>query len=165
MNKAIFLDRDGVLNKELGAYVTTNEEFELLPHVIGNLKRFADEGFMLIVITNQGGIAKKLYTQSVLTSIHNKLTQQLLENGIVLTGIYYCPHHPDFGKCLCRKPGSLMIEKALAKYHIDASQSWMIGDTPRDMQAAEAVNVQGLLIESNADWTPQADLIISTLKA
>jgi D-glycero-D-manno-heptose 1,7-bisphosphate phosphatase len=165
MNKAIFLDRDGVLNKELGTYVSTVETFEVLPHIIPNLKRFIDNGFLLIVITNQGGIAKKLYTKTELSSIHQKLKQHLLAQGVMFTDIYYCPHHPDFGQCLCRKPGSIMLEKALAKYNIDASKSWMIGDTQRDMQAAEAVNVKGLLIESNMDWTPQADLIINRLKA
>jgi D-glycero-D-manno-heptose 1,7-bisphosphate phosphatase len=164
MNKAIFLDRDGVLNKELGTYVATVETFEVLPHIISNLKRFIDNGFLLIVITNQGGIAKKLYTKTELLLIHQKLKQHLLVHGVMFTDIYYCPHHPDFAQCLCRKPGSIMLEKALAKYNIDASQSWMIGDTLRDMQAAEAVNVKGLLIESNADWTPQADLIINRLK-
>ena len=160
MQKAIFLDRDGVLNKEIGAYVTHHDFFDVPEFVPVQLKRLQDAHYILIVITNQGGIAKGLYTNGELNSIHQKLTAVLAKSGVTLTAIYYCPHHPDYGKCLCRKPGSLMIEKAISKYDIDAEQSFMIGDTVRDIEAAEAAGVKGILIEPNIDWKFVVDEIL-----
>lgn len=150
--RAVFLDRDGVLNQEIGNYVTTPEAFQVLPHVISNLQKLQQHNFRLIVITNQGGIAKGLYTKNVLQQIHAKFLAVCAENGVVIDEIFYCPHHPDFGKCLCRKPGSLMIQKALAKYRIDASKSFMIGDAERDMQAANDAGVTGFRISPNENW-------------
>ncbi len=160
MHKAIFLDRDGVLNFEMGEYVTKPENFKVLEFVPSQLKRLTDANFLLIVITNQGGIAKGLYSQSDLAVMHKILTDALLSSGVKLTDIYFCPHHPEFSKCICRKPGSLMIEKALAKYHIDPKQSFMIGDKERDIAAATAAGVKGLLIEPNINWNFLVDEIL-----
>lgn len=161
MHKAIFLDRDGVLNKEIGEYVPTHQLFDVLEHVPALLKRFQDAGYLLIVITNQGGIAKKLYTHDDLAVIHKKLIDILAIHDVKLSDIYYCPHHPEFSKCLCRKPGSLLLEKAIAKYQIDPSLSFMIGDKERDVEASEAVGVKGFLIEANANWGYIADEILN----
>jgi D-glycero-D-manno-heptose 1,7-bisphosphate phosphatase len=158
--KAIFLDRDGVLNRELGRYVCSVDEFEILPHIVNNLLKLRDAGYQLIVITNQGGIAKGLYTEKMLYDIHQKLKAELATYDVILTDIFYCPHHPDFGKCLCRKPAPLMLQKAIAKHQIDLSSSWMIGDTDRDVQAAKAAGVRSHLIQSNADWSYWVDAII-----
>jgi D-glycero-D-manno-heptose 1,7-bisphosphate phosphatase len=160
MQAAVFLDRDGVLNKELGMYVTSHELLEVLPHVPPLLRRLQDAGFLLVVITNQGGIAKGLYTHGDLELIHAKLATALEQEGVQLTGLYYCPHHPDFTQCLCRKPGSLLIEKAMARYSIDPARSWMIGDRERDLQAAAAAGVSSFLVESNADWSDLLDRMI-----
>lgn len=154
MQKAVFLDRDGVLNAERGDYICDLNQFEILPHVIPNLQTLESNGFLLIVITNQGGIAKGLYDHQTLKNIHQKLINTLLESHVALTDIYYCPHHPDFGKCMCRKPGSLMIEKALSRYNIQPENSYMIGDADRDVQAATAAGIKSFKIESNTDWTP-----------
>lgn len=161
MNKAIFLDRDGVINKEMGDYVSTLSEFHILPFVLPNLIKFAQAGFMLCVITNQGGIAKGLYTEQTLAQIHHLLQNQVKKAGLPELEIFYCPHHPDFGKCICRKPDSLLLEKAIARHQIDVSASWFIGDRQRDIDAAEKVGIRSILIESNTDWTSHADQIIS----
>jgi D-glycero-D-manno-heptose 1,7-bisphosphate phosphatase len=150
--KALFLDRDGILNKEIGDYVCTTNELEILPHAIENCKLMQQLGYKLIVITNQGGIAKGRYTLSTLKQIHEKLTHSFLNKGVQFDDIFFCPHHPDFGNCLCRKPKSLLIEKALGKHHLSASQSIMIGDTDRDIEAAKGAGVTAFLSPSNKNW-------------
>jgi D-glycero-D-manno-heptose 1,7-bisphosphate phosphatase len=160
MNKAIFLDRDGVLNEEIGNYVCSIEEFTILPGVAGALKAFTEKGYRLIIITNQGGLAKKLYTLSELDRMHEYLRSEMERSGVYFDEIYYCPHHPDYnGKCLCRKPGSVMVEKALARFDIDPALSYFIGDRDRDVQAAEAAGVKGILVESNANLLDLLPLI------
>lgn len=149
-NKAVFLDRDGVLNKELGDYVCRVEDFKILEHNFEPLKQLQDRGYILIVITNQGGLAKGWYTREILDAMHQHLKSTYESNGIHLAEIYYCNHHPEYnGKCLCRKPGSLMLEKALARFEIDASKSYFIGDRERDVIAGELAGIKGILINSD----------------
>jgi D-glycero-D-manno-heptose 1,7-bisphosphate phosphatase len=150
MNKAVFLDRDGVINHELGDYVCRLEDFHVLEHNFKPLKELQARGYLIIVITNQGGLAKGWYSDETLTKMHEHLKKTYAENGIDLKEIYYCNHHPEYnGKCLCRKPGSLMLEKAIARFNIDASKSYFIGDRERDVIAGEAAGVTGILIDSD----------------
>ena len=151
MNKALFLDRDGVLNRELGRYVESVDEFEILPTVPEALGLAHAAGYLLILISNQGGIAKGLYVLEDVYAMQRKLEAAIRPFGARITEGYYCPHHPDKGRCLCRKPAPLMLQKAMARFHIDASSSFMIGDTPRDMEAAETAGVKGILVPSNSD--------------
>lgn len=153
MNRAVFLDRDGVINQERGHYTFGLDEFVLNDGLFDALKAFQDNGFLLIVITNQGGIAKGLYSRTDVEILNKYLVETLVEKGIHLLEIYYCPHHPETGKCLCRKPESLMLEKALARFNIDASKSYFIGDNDRDIIAGRAVNVNTIHIESNSPLT------------
>lgn len=149
-NKAIFLDRDGVLNKELGDYVCRVEDFKVLEHNYVTLKQLQDKGYILIVITNQGGLAKGWYSRETLNAMHDHLKASYEANGVHFAEIYYCNHHPEYnGKCLCRKPGSLMLEKALARFEIDPSASYFIGDRERDVIAGELAGVKGILINSD----------------
>jgi D-glycero-D-manno-heptose 1,7-bisphosphate phosphatase len=149
MNKAVFLDRDGVVNKELGDYILRYEEFEILPELIPFLYEVRKRGFKVIIITNQAGIAKGLYDHALVDACHAFLTEELAGHGLILDEIYYCPHHPDFGECLCRKPKSLLIEKALARFDLDPSQCLMIGDKDRDVEAAEGAGVKGFRVSPN----------------
>ncbi len=149
-NKAVFLDRDGVLNKELGDYVCKLEDFHVLEHNFKPLKELQDQGYILIVITNQGGVAKKWYTEETLGTMHQHLKDTYKLNGINITEIYYCRHHPLYNSnCLCRKPGSIMLEKAIARFNIDKTKSYFIGDRDRDVIAGEAAGVTGILIDSD----------------
>lgn len=148
-NKALFLDRDGVINKERGTYTYKVEDFEILPSVPTTLKRAQDLGYQLIVITNQGGIAKEIYSHKDVEKVHQYLREELNTHDIQLTDIFYSPHHDAIGKSLDRKPNSLMLEKAIAIYNIDAKQSFMIGDSERDIIAAKKVDVSGFLIQPN----------------
>ncbi len=150
MNKAIFLDRDGIINEEIGDYVKRFEDFKLLPHLAETLKNYQSQGFLIIVITNQGGLAKGLYTVNELNKMHQYFLNEMEKAGVTITEIYFCPHHPDFnGNCLCRKPGSLLVEKAMARFNIDPKASYFIGDRPRDAEAGEKVGVKGILVPSN----------------
>lgn len=157
MLRLVLLDRDGVLNREIGGYVTNVTDFEVLPHVIPNLLRLKQMGCKFIVITNQGGIARQLYDHHTLRQIHNKLEQELAVHDLQFEEIYYCPHHPDFSMCLCRKPGSSMVEKALARFNVSAHEAVMIGDTERDVEAATGAGVKGYRINSNEDWARLVD--------
>lgn len=148
--RALFLDRDGVLNRELGRYVTSVDEFEVLPTVSQALKLAADAGFMLIIVSNQGGVAKGLYGMDEVYAMQAKLNGVLSDVGVHITEGYYCPHHPEHGRCLCRKPESLLLEKAMARFSIDSALSFMIGDHSRDVHAAEKVRVKGILMEQNS---------------
>jgi len=155
MNKAIFLDRDGVINRERG-FTYRLEDFEILPGLIEGLKEFRRRGYLLIVVSNQSGIAKGLYKQTDVEILHTYLIETLKESGLAFDEIYYCVHHPDVSKCICRKPDSLFVEKALARFNIDPAQSYFIGDKERDTEAAEKVGVKGILIEAN---TPLPELM------
>ena len=159
VNKALFLDRDGVINRERGEYTYTVTDFEILPTVFRVLKTAQNMGYKLILITNQGGIAKGIYSHNDVHSVHEYLQTELQKNGIDLTDIYYSPHHQDYSKSLDRKPNSLMLEKAIAVYQIDPKQSFMIGDSERDIIASESVGVKGFLISPNSSL----DFILSYL--
>lgn len=160
MLKLALLDRDGILNKELGNYVTNPNDFEVLPYVIDNLVRLQSAGYQFVVITNQGGVAKQLYSHQELTTIHQKLRNTLSEAGIRLLEIYYCPHHPSIGTCLCRKPNSLMIEKAIARFGVKPENVCMIGDAQRDIEAASTVGIRSYLVPSNTNWDWVVDELI-----
>lgn len=143
LHKCVFLDRDGVLNRERGEYTYKIEDFEILDGVKDSLEILKQSGYLLIVITNQAGIAKGLYQHTNVLDCHSYLQDQ---TGDLIDDIYLCPHHPSTTQSLLRKPESLMIEKAIAKWEIDASKSFMIGDSLRDIQAAEKVGVKGILV-------------------
>jgi D-glycero-D-manno-heptose 1,7-bisphosphate phosphatase len=147
MNKCIFLDRDGVLNEEIGTYVYHPEDIIIpkgMPEALQNLKK---AGYLLVVVTNQAGIAMGKYTRTQVWECHAKIQEAC---GNVLDALYYCPYHPAHNTAsLARKPDSLMIEKAIAKFNIDRSQSWMIGDRQRDIEAGNKQQIRGIFIAAH----------------
>lgn len=150
LKRAIFLDRDGVINSDEGLYYVTNPaEFRLNEGVIEFLQELQGMGYLLIIISNQGGIAKDLYSHETIREIHRKMKDILSQHGVHITEIYYCPHHPDFGKCLCRKPNTLMIEKAIARFGIDLHKSFLVGDRETDIETAKKAGLKAIKIESN----------------
>lgn len=153
--KAIFLDRDGVLvdNSE-HYYIWKSDQLTLVNGVIGNLKILSQKGFQLFIVSNQGGISRGLYSKDDVLKLHEKLTQTFRINEIEITETVFCPHHPEIEKCLCRKPNSLMIEKLIAKYKINKSDSYLIGDSQSDIQAAEKAGIQGIQIIANQNMFP-----------
>jgi D-glycero-D-manno-heptose 1,7-bisphosphate phosphatase len=159
INKAVFLDRDGVLNKELGDYVCRVEDFEVLDNFAA-LKTLQDKGYLLIVATNQGGLAKGWYTEEELSKMHNHLRKLYTAHGVEFTDIFYCPHHPQFtGDCDCRKPKPGLLLQGIKKYNIDASLSYFIGDRERDVEAGTAAGVKGILINSDQPISTVLDII------
>ena len=153
--KAIFLDRDGTLNKYIG-FLRDADNFELIPGVAEAVKKINASGYLAIVITNQPVIARGEVTVEQLTLIHNKMETLLGKEGAYLDAIYYCPHHPDKGfegeikelkiNCDCRKPKPGLLYKAAEKFNIDLSASVMIGDGKRDIQAGKAAGCKTILL-------------------
>jgi len=158
-NKAVFLDRDGVLNREMGDYVCRIEDFHILDNFEA-LKQLQDKGYLLIVATNQGGLAKGWYTEDELAKMHTHLKQVYRQHGVEFTDIYYCPHHPNFtGDCDCRKPKPGMLLRGIEKYNIDPSLSYFIGDRERDVEAGTKAGVKGILIDSDQPISTVLNLI------
>ena len=149
--KTIILDRDGVILKERGEYTFKLEDAEVLSQNIEALAAWskAHEAIQFIVLTNQGGVAKGLYTMKEVDAIHAILQQAFVEKGIKIKEFFTCPHHQDFGLCYCRKPKSLLYEKILAKYNLQPKDCLMIGDKERDILPAQALGMKTLLIDSN----------------
>lgn len=148
VNKAVFLDRDGVLNVEIGDYVYRDEDFIVVSQVPEALRRLKEAGYVLVVVTNQGGIAKGLYTAQEVWKLH-QLLQEV--SGNALDALYYSPYHDSTSKSLMRKPDSLMFERAIARFDIDPAQSWIVGDAERDLLAGHKVGIKGILVPSHKE--------------
>lgn len=159
MNKCVFLDRDGVLNKERGDYTYNIDDFEVLPKVSNALKILKENNFLLIVITNQAGISRGIYSREQMNACH-QLLQSSCDN--LIDAIYYCPYHPTISASIARKPDTLMFEKAITKFDIDPTQSWMIGDKERDMIPAASLGINTVLIDESTQET-KADFVSSSL--
>lgn len=158
-SKAVFLDRDGVLNHEQGDYICKVEDFIILDNFAA-LKTLQDRGYLLIVATNQGGLAKGWYSEDELAKMHHKLKETYLKHGVKFTDIFYCPHHPDFtGPCDCRKPKPGLLLQGIEKYNIDPVLSYFIGDRERDVEAGTAAGVTGILIDSDQPISSVLDKI------
>jgi D-glycero-D-manno-heptose 1,7-bisphosphate phosphatase len=160
-NKCVFLDRDGVLNEDCPDYLYRLEELVIPEGVVEALQLLKKAGYLLIVITNQAGIAKGLYEAENVYAIHNAMQEA---SGNALDDLYFSPYHPGYsGNSLSRKPGSLLIEKAIAKYDIDPMQSWMVGDRDRDMEAGQRAGLKTIHIipetENNAGDYQAANLL------
>jgi D-glycero-D-manno-heptose 1,7-bisphosphate phosphatase len=150
MKRAVFLDRDGVINSDKDLYyVTRTEDFRINPGVVEFLSELHSMGYLIIIITNQGGISKGLYSLDTIDEIHALMRSELEKKNVHITEIYFCPHHPDFGNCICRKPDSLLIEKALARFGIDPEHSFFIGDREGDMEAAKKAGIKAIKVDSN----------------
>ncbi len=153
-NIAVFLDRDGVLNRDEKGYVYRIEDFELLPGVIEGLKKLQNR-YLLIIVTNQSGIGKGIYSFEDYKFFRNYMHEKLKKEGIKIQDEYFCKHHPEsivekYRKhCENRKPGIGMFKKAQMKYNIDFSKSWTIGDKPSDIQAGLLAGTKTIGVPSN----------------
>ncbi len=136
MKRAVFLDRDGVINRKPpeGQYVTRWEEMQLLPGVSEAIVLLTQAGFCVLTVTNQRCVAKGLLTANELESIHKRMCQELASTGAVITEVYYCPHENQ-PPCGCRKPAPGMLSRAAREHEIDLQSSWMIGDSGIDVEA------------------------------
>jgi D-glycero-D-manno-heptose 1,7-bisphosphate phosphatase len=149
--KAVFLDRDGTLIVERG-YITVPDDVELIPGAAAAVARLRDAGWKVFVVTNQGAVAKGMITEDELGLIHFRMVSLLAEQGAELDGVYYCPHHPDGDQiqysveCDCRKPRPGLLERAAGEHGIDLSESVIIGDTLRDLEAGRGAGSRGVLV-------------------
>lgn len=168
--RAVFLDRDGTLNPDPG-YISRPEDFELFPGTGEALRRLRDADFLLVVVTNQSGVARGIIPPLSLEKIHEKMRRELARSGAEPDAIYVCPHHPDYpppgrlpGKsCGCRKPEPGLVIKALAEWKIDAASSFVVGDRMTDVQMALAAGVPPVLIAANkpSDLPPHVPCVPS----
>lgn len=155
MNKALFLDRDGIINVDHG-YVYKIEEFEFMPKIFDLCKLAVEKGYLIIVITNQSGIGRGKYTELDFEKLTKWMIEQFSINSIYITDVFYCPHHPEkaighyLKTCDCRKPAPGLINQAVSKYQIDANQSIFIGDKQSDIEAATFAGIQKKVLFSHA---------------
>jgi D-glycero-D-manno-heptose 1,7-bisphosphate phosphatase len=141
---AIFLDRDGTLNESVG-YVNHPSRFRLFPFAVDAIRTIRDEGYLAILVTNQSGIGRGLFSEEMLGEVHGALARTLADGGTALDAIYYCPHRPQDG-CECRKPRSGLLRRAADEWKIDLSRSWMVGDSYSDLEAAFGAGARGALV-------------------
>ena len=151
MNKVIFLDRDGVINRETGNYIYNLNDFVINDGLEQALNVWSRDGYSFVIVTNQGGISKGLYHKNDVQDINAFLQIWFESRSLNLLNIFYCPHHNAIEHCICRKPDSLMLEKIIARYAVSVEHSFMIGDSQRDIEAARRVGLKGILIEANSD--------------
>lgn len=163
--RAVFLDRDGVINKEVG-FCKSVSDFELLPWAARNIKKINESGYLAIVVTNQPVIARGEATFAEVRLMHQKMAAELGKEGAYTDALYLCPHHPDSGfpgevkelkiKCSCRKPAPGMLLTAARDFNIDLSESFIVGDSERDIKAGEAAGLSGcFLTGTNEEWDPE----------
>jgi len=151
--RAAFLDRDGTLNVERG-WVRSSRDLRLLPGAGVAVRRLNEAGFAVVLVTNQSGVGRGLFSEADLTAIHQDLRRRLRRFGATIDAIYYCPHHPTAGagryrrRCLCRKPAKGMIERAVHDLDLALSGSYVIGDDVRDLQLATGSALRPILVRT-----------------
>ncbi|MDM8000430.1 MAG: D-glycero-beta-D-manno-heptose 1,7-bisphosphate 7-phosphatase [Dehalococcoidia bacterium] len=153
LHRAVFLDRDGTIARDVH-YCRRVEDFEILPRVAEAIKLLNHEGYRVVIITNQSGVARGYFTDETLSLIHQKMIEVLKDGGAHIDGVYICPHHPD-DKCECRKPKPTLIVKAAVDIGIALDQSYMIGDDPKDVEAGKAAGCRTILLTGSAAGQPQ----------
>jgi D-glycero-D-manno-heptose 1,7-bisphosphate phosphatase len=152
MNRiGIFLDRDGTINTEVD-YLRSLSDLQLLPGAAAAIREANEMGWIVVVITNQSGVARGLFNEETLGKIHDELKNRITAAGASIDAVYYCPHHPDYGdpsyrrSCDCRKPGIGMLENARAEFGVDLPSSFVIGDRMIDLQTAANAHATPILV-------------------
>jgi D-glycero-D-manno-heptose 1,7-bisphosphate phosphatase len=157
--KAIFLDRDGVLNQEIGEYVYSLAQLIIPTDVAQGLHALRAAGYLLIVVTNQGGIDRGLYTKNEVALVNAEIERQV---GLTFDAIYYSPHANDVSRSLLSKPGSIMLEKGIARFNLDTAKCFLVGDAERDLAAAYAVGVRPILLPTLKEQSSQLAVSVVT---
>ncbi len=153
MKRAVFLDRDGTVNEEVG-YLRNAADLRLIPGAGAAIKRLNDAGLLVVLVTNQSGIARGYFSEEQLLEIHERLKQMLQQDNARLDAIYYCPHHPTAGnshltkECDCRKPGTGLIDLASRDLHIDIGQSYVVGDKWSDVELGQRAGAHSILVRT-----------------
>ena len=164
--KTIFLDRDGVINKEVG-YLHKIQDFEFINGVFEACLYFQLLDYQIIIVTNQSGIGRGYYDEDAFHVVNNWMLNQFKNQGINILDVFFCPHAPE-ANCDCRKPKSGMFNQASDKYNIDMKKSWMIGDKEADIMAANAAGIQNTLLVKSGhqidEKNSKAKFILDSIK-
>lgn len=173
MNKAVFLDRDGVINKEIN-YLYKAEDFEFIEGVFPALKPFQDQGYLLIIITNQSGIARGYYSEADFLNLNQWMLKQFEAQGVNIARVYYSPYHPEYGigkykkDTTCRKPNPGMILQAKEEFNIELGESILIGDKETDIETGINAGIKiNILVRSGHrinEESTKATLVVDSIK-
>ena len=166
MNKALFLDRDGVVNVEVD-YLYKVEDFVFVEGILELCRYYASLDFLIIIVTNQSGIARGYYSEEDFQTLSAWMIDEFKKHSITISKVYHCPHHPDIsGACECRKPKPQMLLEAKKEFDIDMKKSLMVGDKERDILAALNAGVEEtfLLCESEQKIKSQATKVVKKLE-
>lgn len=153
MNRAVFLDRDGTINEEVG-YLKSLDMLKVIPGAGAAIRRLNGAGFKVVIITNQSGVARGYFPESLVHEAHDLLTATLRKDGASIDGIYYCPHHPTAGnskhtvQCDCRKPATGLIDRAARDMDIDLKRSFMVGDKWSDVELGHRAGARSILVRT-----------------
>lgn len=151
LKSAVFVDRDGTINEESG-YLFRKEDCRFIPGSIEAIAQLSRDGFLVVVVTNQSGIARGYYNEADLEQLHRYMSCEIAAAGGKVAGWYHCPHHPDYpadaAQCDCRKPLPGMLHRAASELGIDLASSWMIGDKIADIKAGIAAGCQAILVKT-----------------
>lgn len=174
MIKAIFIDRDGTINVDKG-YVYKPEDFELIPGVIEALKKLTDRGILIYIVTNQSGIARGYYTEKQFDILTEHMLSVFERESIKIEKVLYCPHHvngkiPKYTKsCLCRKPGTKLIEDVMAENKFNIDEVVLIGDKNSDIEAGGRLNMKTYLVKTgygkDEEASTKANFVTENLKS
>ena len=150
---AVFLDRDGTINEEVG-YLDSLDKLQILPEAFEAVRLINQAGMKTVVITNQSGIGRGFFDEAFVVRVHEEMRRLFLKEGALIDGFYYCPHHPTEGiglyrqACSCRKPEPGLLLNAAEDLVIDIGKSYMIGDTPKDVEAGQRAGAKGILVQT-----------------
>lgn len=177
-SKAVFLDRDGTINEEMG-YINHPSRFMIYDFVPEAIKILNQCGFLVLVVTNQSGVARGYFDEKLVQILHKQLTDQVRNGGGKIDRIYYCPHHPTEGigayrvDCACRKPRSGMIDMAIKEFDIDLKKSYMVGDRYKDIVFGKKLGLKTIMVLTGyglgeytyqrKQWTEYPDIISPNL--
>ena len=153
MNRAVFLDRDGTVNEEVG-YLRSLDLLKLIPGAAAAIGRLNRAGYKVVLVTNQSGVARGYFPESLVDAAHDLLAGMLKQEGAFFDGVYYCPHHPTAGNskhtvvCDCRKPATGLIDRAAKDMDIDLARSFMVGDKWSDVELGHRAGTRSILVRS-----------------
>lgn len=166
LTPCLFLDRDGIVNEEPvngERYITHPDKFHLIPAAVEAVRIARSRGYRCVVVTNQKGLHTGVLSEALLQAIHHRMSDELLKQGQVLDGIYYCPHGD--GMCDCRKPLPGMLLQAAREHAIDLARSWMVGDNPRDCEAGKRAGCFRSVLVREGAHSPFADAVLASMDA
>jgi D-glycero-D-manno-heptose 1,7-bisphosphate phosphatase len=172
LRRAVFLDRDGTIGEELG-YVNHIDRFQIFPYAAGAIRELNQANFPVIVVTNQSGIARNIFPESLVHEVHKKMVTELAAAGAWIDAIYFCPHKSE-DACECRKPNPGLLERAAREHALELTGSWVVGDRYADLEMGHAAGARGILVMTGygrgeyelhrATWPRQPDALAENLK-